>query len=134
MPIRRTRIRRLVAVVASLAASAGVLVAVQGSSLGAAAAPADTQLVSANPVNWTPKVLDGRVLAVKRIGNVVVVGGSFTQIQDVTSGAPIINRPYLFAFDAITGLILPNWNPAPDAQVDALVAAPGGNAIYVSGQ
>lgn len=129
---RRTSARsRVLATAAAFAAVVGGLAAVSASA--ASAAPADTQVVSANPVNWTPKVLDGKVDAIQQVGNTVVVGGTFTQIQDATTGAPIQTRPYLFAYNATTGAILQSWDPQPNGAVDAIVPDAAGDGVYISG-
>ena len=68
--------RRLFAAAAALTCAA---------LLGAAPAPADlaqSAVVSANPVDFTPHVLDGTVWALAVVGDTVVVGGSFTKVQD----------------------------------------------------
>src|SRR5688572_15915904 len=53
--------------------------------LGATPAAADMAqpaVVSANPVDFTPHVLDGTVWALAVVGDTVVVAGSFTKVQD----------------------------------------------------
>ena len=59
-------------------------------------------VVNADPVDWTPHVLDGEVDAVAQVGNLMVIGGTFTQVQDASGGTTYV-RPYLAAFDAATG-------------------------------
>lgn len=123
---------RLLAVVVALSTVlTGLLVAAVPSA--AHAAPADTMLPSDNPYNWTPKVLDGKVDAVKQVGNVVVVGGNFTQIQNSGNNQPILNQPNLFAYDATTGRILTTFLPTVDDAVDAVIAGSSSNTVYVAG-
>jgi hypothetical protein len=107
--------------------------------IGAAnAAPADTQLASQNPANYTPRVQDGRVQSIVRIGDTVVVGGSFTSVIDATTGTTLA-RTGLFAFDANTGAVSSSFNPTLQAgtgktpTVDVVAANPTGNAVYVGG-
>src|SRR5690348_6377804 len=69
--------RRLFAAVALLVA----LVPVTWTS-PASADMAQPALVSANPVDFTPHVLDGTVWALALVGDTVVVGGSFTKVTD----------------------------------------------------
>jgi hypothetical protein len=88
------------------------------------------RVVSTNPVNWTPNVLDGDVRAVAVVGNAVVVGGDFHRISD--SGMDRQGqRPYLFAYNRSTGAVLP-FAPALDGPVYALATGPDGT-VYVGG-
>ncbi len=132
--VDRRRTRRVVAVFLALSAVLTSLVAVAAAATNPAqAAPGDELLASDNPYNWTPKVLDGRVQVVKQIGNTVVVGGQFTQIQNAGSNQPIINQSNLFAFNATTGQIIPGFMPTLNDQVDSLVPGPSGTTVYVAG-
>lgn len=105
----------------------------------AGATPADEQLASTNPQNDTPRVLDGRVQAISRIGDTVVVGGTFTQVQEAAPNSPVLLRTGLFAFDANTGAVSNAFTPQLAAKtgstpgVDTLAVAPGGQAVYVGG-
>ncbi|MFZ0324153.1 MAG: PKD domain containing protein, partial [Actinomycetes bacterium] len=122
-------VRRLAVVTVGLVA----LGSLAATPLVASAADPSTTLASSNPYDFTPRVLDGRVLAVKRIGDVVVVGGSFTQIQNSGANQPILNKPYLFAFDANTGDILQSFNATPNDAVRTIVPAPSGDSVYIGG-
>jgi PKD repeat protein len=105
----------------------------------AVADPSDERLASANPQDNTPRVLDGRVQAIVHVGDLVVVGGTFTQVREAAANSPILTRTGLFAFDPATGAISASFNPvlaAHDSRkpgVDALVASPSGSAVYVGG-
>ena len=107
-----------------------VLVALLPSTAGAA--PADQQLASADPYNWTPWVNDGRVQAVVRVGDTVVVGGTFTTIQQ-NATSPVQSRPYLFAYNALTGQILPGFAAVPNGEVKTIIPNAAGTAVYVGG-
>jgi hypothetical protein len=88
-------------------------------------------VVSANPVNWTPNVLDGEVRAIAVVGNAVVVGGDFRRIGDAAMDRQG-QRPYLFAYNRSTGAVLP-FAPALDGPVSALAAGPDGT-VYAGGE
>ncbi|HEV3362682.1 MAG TPA: hypothetical protein VG795_00835 [Acidimicrobiia bacterium] len=90
-------------------------------------------VVSENPANWTPHVLDGRVDTITRVGDRIVAGGRFGKVRQAGS-SEVLTRKNLFSFDARTGVIDRSFNPAPDGAVNALVAAPGGDAVFVGGQ
>ena len=75
-----------------------VLTGLLAGALPATASPADTQLASTNPQNNTPKVVGpsgSRVNAIVRIGDTVIVGGDFTQVQEAAPGSPILTRTTL---------------------------------------
>ena len=93
----------------------------------------DRVVVSENPADWTPHVLDGRVDSITRVGTRVVAGGRFTKVRQAGS-SEVLTRKNLFSFDAHTGVIDKSFNPAPDGAVNAVVAAPGGDAVFVGGQ
>jgi hypothetical protein len=95
-----------------------------------AATPNDVA-VSADPANWTPHVLDGQVNAIVQIGNEIVVGGEFSQVQQ--PGGVILNRSNIFAFNATTGAIDPNFAPVLDRPVNALAPAPDGQSVLLGG-
>ena len=91
-----------------------------------------SSIVSADPADNTPQVLDGQVRTIAVVSDRVVVGGSFTQIRDQGS-TTILTQPYLFAFDRATGAIDTNFLPQLDDKVEALAAAPDGHSVFVGG-
>src|SRR3954462_2183683 len=101
--------------------------------LGATPAAADMAqpaVVSANPVDFTPHVLDGTVWALALVGDTVVVGGSFTKVQD-SARKTTYARKNIFAYGLKDGTIR-SFAPAIDSAVYAL--APGArNTVYVGG-
>lgn len=95
--------------------------------------------LSAAPTTWgvsglaTGTQTDGiksEVWAMEQIGNVLYVGGRFT---DVTNGPSTTPQPFLAAFDATTGAHLPGFTPQLDNAVYALEAAPDGSRLFVGG-
>ena len=106
---------------------------VLAATLGAGPATADRAqpaVVSANPVDYTPHVLDGTVWALAQVGDTVVVGGSFTKVTDST-GKTTYNRRNIFAYGLNDGVVRP-FAPSVDGAVYAL-AAGAGNTVYLGG-
>jgi PKD repeat protein len=98
-------------------------------------ASADTEqqgIVATNPLDTTPHVLDGTVHAVAVVGDVVVVGGEFTQVREAATGSPTLSRTNLFAFSHATGKIDVNFRPQVDGGVLSLEAGPD-ETVYVGG-
>ncbi len=94
----------------------------------ARAVDADQSLVvSATPSGWTPQVLDGEVDAIAAVGTDIVIGGTFTQIQNAGGGTTYA-RTNIAAFDATTGLVDPGFAPTLDGSVAALDSF-GGNVV-----
>ena len=96
----------------------------------AAADPAHPRVVSANPVDHTPHVLDGTVWAIAVVGDTVVVGGSFTQVTN-SAKTQTYARRNIFAYGLDDGVVRP-FAPALDGPVYAL--APGASGtVYLGG-
>lgn len=92
------------------------------------------RVVSADPANHTPHVLNGAVKSIIKIGGKIYIGGSFTQVKEAGSNKPTLTRNRLFAFDAATGAIDPNFTPSLNkGEASALLPAPDGQSIYVGG-
>jgi len=91
-----------------------------------------TQVVSDDPVDNTPHVVDGTVYAIAEVGNLVVVGGNFDEVREDGSGT-IQNVNNIFAYDPDTGEVDPGFKPNLDNTVDTVAAAPSGNAVIVGG-
>jgi hypothetical protein len=101
--------------------------------LGATPAVADQahpRVVSANPVDFTPHVLDGMVWSIAVVGDTVVVGGSFSRVAN-SRRTQTYARKNIFAYGLRDGVIRP-FAPAVDGSVFAL--APGVNGtVYLGG-
>jgi hypothetical protein len=119
-----------------IAAAATVLAAVLAMN-AAAAAPAAADLahvatVSANPVDYTPHVLDGTVWDVALINpSTVVVAGDFSEVSDA-AGKVFYERNNLFAYNLTTGAVLP-LSVQVDGPIYAVSGAPGGWSLYIGG-
>ena len=118
-------------------------VALLASSLpsGRALSSAHDHLVSADPADNTPQILDGKVETILPMGNRVYVGGSFTQVRNADESR-IIPRRGLFALDPATNRVDEAFvadfdvspGGAPERAVRALAAAPGHNELFVGGE
>jgi hypothetical protein len=113
-----------------------VAVAAAAVTAGAAVPAADAAIqqdavVSQNPVNWTPNVLDGTVRAIAVVGTKVVVGGNFEKVKQAGSSTTI-SRHNIFSFDMSTGKVDTKFVPKVDGTVYALQAGTSGS-VYVAG-
>ncbi len=102
---------------------------------GAAVAGA---IVPEQPRLDTPIALNGEVWAVEQVGNAVVVGGNFTQIQTVRNG-PVINQAGIYAYDIDSGILLEDFLPTLGVnngtpEIKALQPAADGKSIYIGGK
>ncbi|MEU4239966.1 delta-60 repeat domain-containing protein [Actinoplanes sp. NPDC026619] len=96
----------------------------------AEADPAQSSVVSANPVDFTPHVLDGTVWSMALVGDTVVVGGAFTKVAD-SSRRHTYARKNLFAFGLNDGEIR-SFAPEVDGAVYSL-ATGGDTTVYAGG-
>ncbi|WP_435744181.1 PA14 domain-containing protein [Nocardioides sp. SYSU DS0663] len=128
----------------ALAITVGALTGV-----GVAVVPAyadQAVVVSPQPDQSHPRVMNGRVYAIDTHGPLVAVGGSFTQVREGTPGSPDQARQWLFLYDSDTGRIVQSFDPrllgptpvttglVPDQPgVEAVQFAPDGQSLYVAG-
>ena len=119
-------------VMLSALVSAVVLVGLVAQPGGAVNVPQPV-VVSADPANWTPHVLDGKVDAIVVVGGKVVAGGLFTQVAAAADPATPIARSNIFAFDAATGAIDPSFAPVMDGEVESLAVTPDGLHVFAGG-
>jgi len=82
----------------------------------------------------TPGVVNGRVQAIAIDGDMVYVGGTFTQIHNPLDEGTVIDQPYLFAYSKSTGLIIESFDPQVNNTVLALETTgdPAGG-VFVGG-
>ena len=59
---------------------------------GAAVNTPQAVVVSSNPADWTPHVLDGKVAAIVQVGNKMVAGGEFTRVASAAAPTTAIAR------------------------------------------
>ena len=124
--------RRFAALAAALATFVTTVVGF-GVAPASAVQTFQPSVVSADPANWTPNVLDGEVDAIAQVGSTIVIGGTFTQLQQNTAGSPVITQPYIAAFDATTGTISATFHPTLDNSVQAIIPSGDGQSVYVAG-
>jgi len=114
----------------SVAVLLGALLAGLAATAPALADQAQSAVVSADPVDFTPHVLDGTVRAIAVVGDTVVVGGDFSRVTD-SAGRTYLQRNNLFAYRLGTGQVL-DFAPALDGPVYALATGPSGT-VYAGG-
>jgi hypothetical protein len=126
------QLRRRTSAVGASAALALTLLA----SPGADAVNADhgDRVATAMPAAGTPHVMNGTVMGFAQIGNKVVVVGTFTSVSPsstFTNKADDVTRNRIFAFDATTGAIDPNFNPNLGGAANSIDT--DGTYLYVGG-
>jgi PKD repeat protein len=127
------RLRSVIAGGAGLLLVAGLAGAVPAAaSRTVAAAGSPTGIVSADPADFTPNLVDGDVQSVVQIGGRVFLGGNFTQVKEAGSQT-VIERDRVLAFDATTGKIDTSFKPSVDGEVSVLLPAADGRSIYLGG-
>jgi hypothetical protein len=120
--------RRVVLALLSAAVLVGLL-----AQPGAAVNVPQAAVVSANPADWTPHVLDGKVDAVVQVGSKMVAGGLFTRVANAATPTTAIPRSNIFAFDATTGVVDTAFAPVLDGEVESLAVAPDGLHVFAGG-
>jgi len=74
------------------------------------------------------------VSAIIQSGNIVYLGGSFTEVRENGGAGPsVLPRTYLAAFDATTGAPVAGWAPSLNGEVRALALSPDGQRLYAGG-
>src|SRR4051812_11721419 len=96
------------------------------------AAPQTGKIVSDEPGTNAPNILDGTVQSIAKVGNTIVVGGTFTQAQNYNTSSTV-TRNNLLAFDATTGQLLTTFAPDPNGTVYKVLPAADNQSVYVAG-
>ncbi|TNM36341.1 hypothetical protein FHP29_19495 [Nocardioides albidus] len=96
------------------------------------AAPQSGRIVDDDPAGFTPHVMDGDVFAMARVGDTIVVGGTFTRVRNAGSSTDI-PRQNLFAFNAFTGQVSTTFAPNPNGRVYTLEPTADGTSVYIGG-
>src|SRR5829696_6638747 len=124
----RMRARRVATATLSATAAAATVLAMAGPA-SAVNAP-HSSVVSTNPADFTPHVMNGSVQSIVQIGNKIVAAGTFTTVRQTPTSADIV-RNRIFAFDATTGLIDAAFNPNLSGSANSLDT--DGTYVYVGG-
>ena len=77
-PVSTRRPRATLLIVLALTGAMLVL----GTGVGQAFQISQPAVVSADPVNFTPNITNGKVEAIVQVGNRMIVAGTFTQAQN----------------------------------------------------
>ncbi len=117
---------------ALLAVLLAALLPVALATVPAAADVPGGSVVSDNPANITPHVLDGRVYSIVQVGTTMVLGGTFSRARNEGSSAEL-TRNRLMAFDANTGQIRTGFAPNVNGTVRVVIPAGDGSTVYVGG-
>jgi len=120
---------RRVATATLSATAAGATVLAMAGPASAVNAP-HSSVVSTNPADFTPHVMNGSVQSIVQIGNKIVAAGTFTTVRQTPTSADIV-RNRIFAFDATTGLIDGAFNPNLSGSANSLDT--DGTYVYVGG-
>jgi hypothetical protein len=91
------------------------------------------RIVSQEPSKLTPNILDGTVTSITQVGNKIIVGGTFTRVQNAGS-TTTLTRNRVFAFDATTGKVSTGFAPNPNGIVYKVQAASDGTSVYLGGK
>ncbi len=96
-------------------------------------APQSGRIVSDEPGQNAPNILDGTVYSIAQVGNTIVVGGQFSQAQNYNTSTTV-TRNNVLAFDATTGKLLTAFTPNPSGTVYKVLPAADGQSVYVAGE
>ncbi len=118
---RRRPWRRITAVLVAVAALATLV--------GEASADGGARLADDRPRRDLPVILDGQVNASVLLGDVIVAGGTFTEVR-ATNGR-VLTRRNLVAFHADTGAMV--RVPAVNGEVIAIEVATDGSGVFIGG-
>lgn len=125
-------VTRVVALIAIVIAAVGLGTSTSSPAADAVSAGSHgTVVVSDNPSNHTPHVLDGYTRTFAEVGNVTLVGGNFTRVRTAAS-ATVINRSYLFAFNTSNGSITP-FAPSLNGEVFSILPTGDGATVWIVG-
>ena len=117
---------------AALGAGTALVAAFTMVSPPAVAAVPQSRIVSQNPDDWTPNVLDGQVNSMATVDGITVAVGDFSQVEE-TGSSTVLDRKQIFAFDS-SGHILDYFHPVPTGdEIWDVISAGDGDHVFVGG-
>ncbi len=128
---RPTGLRRVIVPVAAIVTLVGSGAVTDSADAVGQGNPQST-VESVVPTKTTPNVMDGTVYAINQVGSQIVLGGSFTSVQNPGSTTSIARTDAL-SFDASTGAVSTTFAPTLDGTVEAVAPGPVANTVYVGG-
>ncbi|WP_431711840.1 PKD domain-containing protein [Glutamicibacter uratoxydans] len=90
-------------------------------------------LVSDQPSNNTPHVIDGYVTGVVQVGANTIAVGNFSQVRNPGNNTPVMTRNNIFSFNTASGQINSGFVPAVDGEVTDVISANDGDNIFIAG-
>lgn len=93
---------------------------------------AHEDIVSQSPSSNVPRVVNGKVWAIAQWGDLIVVGGKFSQVR--VAGGAILERSNIFAFKRASGEIDGRFAPSVNGTVLAIAVDPQDRGVFVGGQ
>lgn len=118
----------LLEALAMIAVTLTVPAAAQGAEVGE-----HPNVVSTQPANNTPHVLDGYVTGVVEIGSNTIAVGNFTQVRNPGNDTQVMTRNNIFSFKTDSGQINSDFTPTLDGEVTDVISAGDGTNIFISG-
>lgn len=93
---------------------------------------AQSTVVNAVPFKSTPNITNGIVYGIDQVGSQIIVGGSFTGVQNAGS-TTTLTRNHVLSFDATSGALSTTFAPSLDGTVEAVAPGPVANTVYAGG-
>jgi PKD repeat protein len=115
--------------------AAGALILGTNAALAPAATAVSTpqdKVVSEVAARFTPHVLDGQVNAVVQVGDMIILGGVFSQVRP-DDDPTVMTRNNIVAFSATTGVFSTTFVPSTDGEVTSLLVAPDNKTVWAGG-
>jgi len=112
--------------------AAAVLVATTMRTGNAEVPATPAEIASSSPRVDTPLVADGEVLAIGKVGDLVILGGNFSGASNA-GAATVVAQPFLLAYDINTGLIDEGWRPVLDGEVNAIAVEDDQSTVFIGG-
>ncbi|MDI1465128.1 malectin domain-containing carbohydrate-binding protein [Catellatospora sp. KI3] len=118
----------------SVAGLSALAITLLGIGPAQAVQPVYTSLPTAVPSTATPNINDGLVNSIVKVGNKVIVGGTFTGVTNQGASGTSYAQARLFSFDAATGLVDPAFAPVINDEVMQVMPGPVANTVLVAGR